>query len=204
MLTVAFKAEGLYRKVRIDHGGNVAIPECVLRHRIPYNKLGKIVFAGTAPNIRRIIVELPYRLEEHPVPTDPSDLYAHWPIFNAETNVGFPSTGRANVLYKAEQEATLYQWLESDKRYEPIMGQQAVTDTITGISIDGTKLTPEDGIVSLPPATAQQLGLVKSSAEENSVEVSDSGVMYVNSLNVNKLTQSPDDTLVLNGGNSNT
>lgn len=133
---------------------------------------------------------------------DPSDLYAHWPIFNANTNADFPNLGYANVLYKAEQEATLYQWLETDKRYEPISDQKTDIEPITGISIGGVELTPENGVVPLPQATAERLGFVRSSSDENRIEVLSSGVMEVHSLNVNKLIQTEGDTLVLNSGNS--
>lgn len=58
-VSVAFSAGPLYKKVHMDHNGMVSIPACVMRHHIPPNRLGKIIFSGTAPNVRRIVVELP-------------------------------------------------------------------------------------------------------------------------------------------------
>lgn len=56
--------------------------------------------------------------------------------------------------------------------------------------------------VTIPAATAAKLGLVKGSAAENKVAVAANGEMEVNSLNVNKLTQTAGDTLILNCGTS--
>lgn len=55
----------------------------------------------------------------------------------------------------------------------------------------------------LPAAMADALGGVKSSDAENKIAVDTEGVMEVNSLNVNKLTQTEGDTLILNGGSAN-
>jgi hypothetical protein len=55
----------------------------------------------------------------------------------------------------------------------------------------------------LPAAMADALGGVKSSDAENKIAVDAEGIMEVNSLNVNKLTQTEGDTLVLNGGSAN-
>jgi hypothetical protein len=55
-------------------------------------------------------------------------------------------------------------------------------------------------IYTLPVATLEALGGVKSSAAENKVAVAEDGTMEVNSVNVNKLVQTAGDELVLNGG----
>ncbi len=54
----------------------------------------------------------------------------------------------------------------------------------------------------LPVAMAEALGGVKSSDAENKISVDAEGTMEVNSLNVNKLTQTEGDTLILNGGSA--
>ena len=51
-------------------------------------------------------------------------------------------------------------------------------------------------------ATDSILGLVMSSDAENKISVATDGTMEVNSLNVNKLTQTTGDTLILNGGSA--
>jgi hypothetical protein len=53
--------------------------------------------------------------------------------------------------------------------------------------------------VTLPAATAERLGLVKLSTE---VGVDASGALEVKSLNVNKLTQTEGEWLIMNGGSA--
>ena len=52
-------------------------------------------------------------------------------------------------------------------------------------------------------ATDTVLGVVLSSSAENKVSVAEDGTMSVNSINVNKLTQTSGEVLVLNGGSAN-
>lgn len=84
--------------------------------------------------------------------------------------------------------------------------------------IYGTQeLTPVDKTVTITPkelavATADVLGGVKSVvrtndegtvvAAQNTIEVAATGIMTVNSLNVNRLVQDAGDVLILNGGNA--
>ena len=63
-------------------------------------------------------------------------------------------------------------------------------------------ISPEDKSVTIPIATAELLGVVKSSAAENEVAVASDGKMSVNSLNVNKLAQTEGEFLILDGGDS--
>ena len=51
-------------------------------------------------------------------------------------------------------------------------------------------------------ATAEALGVVLSSTAENKITVGVDGTMEVNSVNVNKLTQTDGEFLILNGGSS--
>jgi hypothetical protein len=59
-----------------------------------------------------------------------------------------------------------------------------------------------NAIPVLAIATADVLGGVKSSADENKVAVGTDGTMEVNSMNVNKLVQTDGDTLILSGGDA--
>ena len=70
------------------------------------------------------------------------------------------------------------------------------------IQANGTALPIVNKTVNIPMATAEALGLVKSSEGENSVAVAADGTMTVNSLNVNRLVQTPGESLILNGGDS--
>lgn len=49
-------------------------------------------------------------------------------IYNAETHYGFPSIGRANVIYKAESEKKIYQWNSSTLVYEAISEGETISD----------------------------------------------------------------------------
>lgn len=79
----------------------------------------------------------------------------------------------------------------------------AQVNVIEKIKINGTELTVgADKSVNIPFATNNTIGVVLSSDEENKIAVGADGTMEVNSLNVNKLTQTDGDTLILNGGHA--
>ena len=70
------------------------------------------------------------------------------------------------------------------------------------VKIAGTALPISDKAVDIPMATTEALGVVLSSTAENKVAVGVDGTMEVNSVNVNKLTQTEGELLILNGGSS--
>ncbi len=76
------------------------------------------------------------------------------------------------------------------------------TSLINEVQINGTALSITEGAVNIPVATAALLGVVKSSNEENKILVSAQGTMEVNSVNVNKLSQTEGEAFILNGGSS--
>lgn len=79
----------------------------------------------------------------------------------------------------------------------------AQVNVIEKIKINGTEITVDaDKSVNIPFATNNTIGVVLSSDAENKVAVGADGTMEVNSLNVNKLTQTDGDTLILNGGHA--
>lgn len=78
----------------------------------------------------------------------------------------------------------------------------ALEAKLSGVTIGDTPAVPAEGVVTIPVATADAYGVVKSNAGENAVAVDNAGVMTVNSLNVNKLVQTEGETLTLNGGTS--
>lgn len=79
----------------------------------------------------------------------------------------------------------------------------AQANVIEVIKINGVDAPISEKGVNIPLATAEALGVVKSSAAENKVAVASDGTMEVNSLNISKLTQTEGDALILNGGDSN-
>lgn len=78
----------------------------------------------------------------------------------------------------------------------------AQANVLDVVKINGTALPIAEKAVDIPLATAEVLGVVKGSADENKIAVGADGTMEVNSLNVNKLAQTAGDTLILNGGTS--
>lgn len=78
--------------------------------------------------------------------------------------------------------------------------QENVIEKIT--LVNGEPLIITDKTVNIPVATLNDYGLVKSAGGENQITVKTDGTMEVNNLNVNKLVQTADEVLVLNGGNS--
>ena len=60
-------------------------------------------------------------------------------VYNAETHYDFPSLGRANTIYKAEQEQKLYQWNTKKMVYEAISDGSSVVEIemINGGSANG-------------------------------------------------------------------
>lgn len=92
---------------------------------------------------------------------------------------------------------------ENDARVTNVEGRvKALEDAdddnvIETVKVAGTDLTVTDKAVDIPAATAEAYGVVKLSAE---VGVDEAGALAVSSLNVNKLTQTENQWLILNGG----
>lgn len=78
----------------------------------------------------------------------------------------------------------------------------AQVNVVETVKIGGTALTAIDKAVNIPIATSEVIGVVKGSVAENQIAVKVDGIMEVNNINVNKLTQTEGDVLILNGGTS--
>ncbi len=80
----------------------------------------------------------------------------------------------------------------------------AQVNVLTGIKLAGAteNLVANNKVITIPYATSSIAGLVKSSTAADKVSVGADGTMTVNSLNVNKLTQTEGETLILNGGSA--
>lgn len=70
------------------------------------------------------------------------------------------------------------------------------------VKVAGTALPISDKAVDIPKATAEALGVVLGSAAENKISVGADGTLEVNNVNVNKLVQTADEYLILDGGSS--
>lgn len=92
----------------------------------------------------------------------------------------------------------------TDELLEKLNGIEpgAQKNVIEQISVGGTVLSVQEKQVDVPVATAAAFGVVKGSEGENAVSVAADGTMTLNSLNVNRLVQTPDTWIVMNGGDS--
>lgn len=97
--------------------------------------------------------------------------------------------------------AGLYPAADATKLAGIEAGAQA--NSIENVTVNGDALAITDKAVNIPLATAEKLGVVKSSAAENKVAVAEDGTMEVNNVNVNKLIQTEGESLILNGGAAN-
>lgn len=78
----------------------------------------------------------------------------------------------------------------------------ALAEKIKSITVGTTPLQVSNGAVTIPIATAEALGVVKSTTSENGVSITDDGTMIVNNINIEKITQIPGTELILNGGDA--
>ena len=69
--------------------------------------------------------------------------------------------------------------------------------SIKGVKLNGVDLAVTENIVDIPLATSTQLGLIKVGEE---FTVSEDGTLSVNEINLNKISQSEDDVLILDCG----
>lgn len=79
---------------------------------------------------------------------------------------------------------------------------EALEAKLSGVTVGATPLVPVEGVVTIPFATNTAAGAVISSAEENAITVDGTGKMTVNTLNIDKIVQTPGTEIILNGGNA--
>ena len=90
----------------------------------------------------------------------------------------------------------------TDPRIQALEDVGAQANVLEKVKINNVELDiAEDKSVNIPVASAS-LGVVKTSAAENGVAIAADGSMSVNSINVNKLTQTEGEFLVLYGGSA--
>ena len=73
-------------------------------------------------------------------------------------------------------------------------------NVIEKITLNGVETQVVEKTVDIPLATTAQFGLVKGSDAENEVAIKEDGIMSVNALNIQKLSQTEGETLVLDCG----
>lgn len=78
----------------------------------------------------------------------------------------------------------------------------AQTNILEAVSIGGVDAPISEKKVDIPVATAEKLGVVKSSSAKDQIAVSADGIMSINTVSLSKIVQAANETLVINGGNS--
>lgn len=78
----------------------------------------------------------------------------------------------------------------------------ALAEKIKSITVGTTPLQVSNGAVTIPIATVEVLGVVKSTTSENGVSITGDGTMIVNNINIEKITQTSGTELILNGGDA--
>lgn len=78
----------------------------------------------------------------------------------------------------------------------------AQTNILEAISIGGVDAPISEKKVDIPVATAEKLGVVKSSSTKDQIAVGADGIMSINTVSISKIVQAADETLIINGGNS--
>lgn len=78
----------------------------------------------------------------------------------------------------------------------------AQVNILEALSIGGTDAPISNKKVDIPVATAEKLGVVKSSSAKDQIAVGVDGIMSINTVSLSKIVQAADETLIINGGNS--
>lgn len=89
-----------------------------------------------------------------------------------------------------------------EARLKQVIADVEQAGKIDNVAINGENLSISDKRVNIPVANADKLGVVKSSTADNKIAIAEDGTMEVHRLNVNKLVQTGDVILVLDGGNA--
>lgn len=86
------------------------------------------------------------------------------------------------------------------KKLNDIKLENIQANVIEKITLNGVETQVVEKTVDIPLATTVQFGLVKGSDAENEVAIKEDGIMSVNALNIQKLSQTEGETLVLDCG----
>lgn len=89
------------------------------------------------------------------------------------------------------------------QRIKVVGNAQGGDSLINSIKAGENELPIQDGVVTIPVATNNLVGLVKGSTAENSIEINSKGELFVYNVNINKITQTPNEEIILNCGDSN-
>lgn len=80
------------------------------------------------------------------------------------------------------------------------LAEGAQQNILEVIKLNGTALPIAEKAVNIPLATAEALGVVKGTADDNGIAIAEDGTMSVNRVSLSKLYQGDGETLILDGG----
>lgn len=103
---------------------------------------------------------------------------------------------------------------EAGQSTTTVMSQKAVTDLVNSIGFDGIQgvvlgsnvlePNPANDYVTIPIANSTNVGVVRANPQQNGVAVANDGTMSVESIDLMRVHQLEDNTLILDGGNAST
>lgn len=134
-------------------------------------------------------------------------------VFNAATHTGFPITGKAGIIYKAENEGSLYQWNPISSSYERLsISETVLTELLKSYTTteELTKLLETKAETVLVTELTERINTIETEREDflkleslgEEFVLNDDGKIEVSSLNMNKLIQTNNDYVVIYGGSA--
>ena len=134
-------------------------------------------------------------------------------IFNAAAASDFPTTGEPTILYKAENEGSLYQWNPVNSSYEKLsISETVLTELLKSYTTteELTKLLEAKAETVLVTELTERINTIETEREDflkleslgEEFVLNDDGKIEVSSLNMNKLIQTNNDYVVIYGGSA--
>jgi hypothetical protein len=115
---------------------------------------------------------------------------------------GLPDALKGKVNVEPGKGLSSNDYTQTEKEKLAGITSGAQVNVLESVSVNGQALDVEGKGVDIPLATAGAAGVVAGSDKENFVKVLEDGTMEMNSVNISKLTQTPGDTLILDGGSA--
>lgn len=109
-------------------------------------------------------------------------------------------TGLAEALEEINNKLPANDFTDALKAKLDGIAEGAQINILESVKVNGTALEIAEKAVNIPLAAAETAGVVKGSDAKNGVAIANDGSMSVNSLNISKLVQEDDETLILNCG----
>lgn len=176
-----------------DGSGNIEWKETYSKEEIDEKITSFFKYKGTVPDKFTLLTKM-LEAQNGDVwyQKDEDEFY----IWNGKEFESF-GTALSGVVSEEEFNA-LKQQVEELKQKEDEVEKKTIE--IVKMAGEALEVSPDDHSVDIPIATAEKVGVVKSSDAINGVAVTEDGTMSVNKLDVKQLTQLVGDELILDGG----